>query len=316
MSQPEGQDRSGGQPPRSERLGRRLATTPIKAGGDYTTGVVLLVLTAGCIALLVLVALPQADSGGGIAGSIALAVLALFFLAGGVSSIRGGMAVQGRDVHTHEHGLVAETKEGPLSLPYADLLVYRQQTNHMKGNTVVRTEVSWRVERRDGTRWEVGPASALKLADLYETVLTRVCERQAGPQMAALSAGSTLTFGDVSFDGHRLRAPGIDVAWADVKETKLANGEVAVLVPRDGRLVKELWQRVGPAGNIPNFPLFWALFQQAFANSRPGPSAGAGSAPAGPPTSATGAVHPQLDPSRPAPPTSGSSGAGPSGSRS
>lgn len=136
---------------------------------------------------------------------------------------------------------------------------------------------------------------------------------QAAPQAAALAAGSTLTYGDVNFDGQRLRAPGLDVAWTDVNEVSVNKGSVTVLVPRQGHLVKEMARLVGTVGNIPNFPLFWSLSQQAFADSRPRTSADAGPAPAGPPTSATDEVHGSRAPVPPAPPTSGSSGAGSSG---
>lgn len=65
---------------------------------------------------VVLVALGVPRTGGGIAGSVAIALAVVAFAAAAVSSIRDGMALQGRHVHIHDRGLLAETKEGPL--PY------------------------------------------------------------------------------------------------------------------------------------------------------------------------------------------------------
>lgn len=121
------------------------------------------------------------------------------------------------------------------------------------------------------------------------------------PQAAALAEGATLSYGDVTFDGHRLKAPGVDAAWSDVKAVDVARGTVTVLLPRDGRLVKEVPRPVGTVGKIPNFP----LFQQAFDRSRPGASASA---------TADGRGLGERD--GPVPPTEGSSGSGSSGSRS
>lgn len=310
---PHDQGRSAEDDAKRDGLGRRLSTSPLKAGGNYSLGFVLIALGVGAIVLLVFLGVPR--TGGGTAGSIALGLLGLLFVSTGISTIRDGIAVQGRNVHTHERGLLVETKEGPLPLPYADLLVFRQQTDHKKGATTVYTEVSWQFERRDGTPWEIRTESTEGLQDLFEATLANACAVQAAPQAAALAAGSTLTYGDVSFDGHRLRAPGLDVAWTEVKNVSVSKGQVTVLVPRDGRLVKELWQLVGMVGKIPNFPLFWSLFQQAFTNSRPGASASAGPSPAGPPTSA-GEVHGQGGLGSPPPPTTGSSDPGSMGGRS
>lgn len=266
-------------------------------------GVVLAALALGGVVLLLALGVPR--TGGGIAGSVAIALAVVAFAAAAVSSIYDGMALQGRHVHIHDRGLLAETKEGPLPLPYADLLVYREQIDHKKGTTTMYTVVNWWIERRDGTPWKVAPEAAGGLQDLFEATLAKACEAQAVPQAAALAEGATLSYGDVTFDGHRLKAPGVDAAWSDVKAVDAARGTVTVLLPRDGRLVKEVPRPVGTVGKIPNFPLFWPLFQQAFDRSRPGASASA---------TADGRGLGERD--GPVPPTEGSSGSGSSGSRS
>ncbi|MGI8754840.1 MAG: DUF6585 family protein [Acidimicrobiales bacterium] len=310
---PRSHSRSAQEPAARDGLGHRLASAPLKAGSNYRVAAVLLALGIGGVVLLLVLGVP--GTGGGIAGTTALALLTVLLVSSGVSAIRDGIAVRGRSVHTHEHGLLVETNDGPLLLPYADLVVYREQIDHKKGATTMYTTVTFRIERRDGTTWQCN-AESIGLDELFESTLAKACEVQAAPQAAALASGSTLTYGDVSFDGHRLRAPGLDVTWTDVKDVTVTKGRVAVWIPRDGRLVKELWQPVGAAGKIPNFPLFWSLFQRAFANSRPGTSATASPTPAGPATSASGEVHAPAVPDGPASPTSGSSGSDSPGGRS
>lgn len=304
--------RSAQEPTERDGLGHRVASAPLKAGSNYLVAAILVALGVGGVVLLLALGIPE--TGGGIGGTAALALLTVLLVASGISAVRDGIAVRGRSVHTHEDGLLVETKDGPLPLPYADLLVYREQIDHKKGTTTMYTTVTFRIERRDGAAWRCN-AESLGLEELLESTLAKACEVQATPQAAALASGSTLTYGDVSFDGHGLRAPGLDVRWTDVKDVTVTKGRVAVLVPHDGRLVKEFWQPVGAAGEIPNFPLFWSLFQRAFASSRTGPSATARPAPAGPAVSAIGEVR-APEPGGPAPPTSGSSGSGSPGGRS
>jgi len=256
-------------------LGRHLSTIPLSStGGTYAVGVLWAAVGVGFAALFVW-AVPDVVAGASITGSlvgdwIALAVIGSGVLgcgAGVIGLVLNAISFRGRNLHTYTDGLVAETKTGPLSLRYADLLVYRKQEVE---NGVTRTE--WGIERQDGTSCGVFD-TVIPLADVWETTLARACEVQAAPQAAALAAGSTLTYGDVSFDGHRLRAPGVDVAWTDVKSVDVRQGRVIVNVARDGRLVKQSTKQVGMVGRIPNFPLFWPLFQRAFADSRPGTSA-------------------------------------------
>lgn len=275
------QARSTEETAQRDGLGRHLSTIPLSStGGDYAAVVLCAAVGVGLAALFVW-AVPDVVAGASITGSIiadwiALAVIgwgALGCGAGVIGLVLNTMSFRGRNLHTYTDGLVAETKTGPLPLRYADLLVYRKQ--EVDENRNLRTE--WRIERQDGTPCDVLDI-AIHRGDVCETALARACEVQAAPQAAALAAGSALTYGDVSFDGRRLRAPraGLDVAWTDVKSVDVRQGRVIVVVARDGRLVKESTKPMSMVGKIPNFPLFWQLVQRALADSRPGTSGSVG----------------------------------------
>ncbi|MGI8595224.1 MAG: hypothetical protein ACR2ML_12830 [Solirubrobacteraceae bacterium] len=161
-------------------LGHRLSTTPLSRGSNYATGVFLVALAVGGVVLILV--LPS--TGAGLAGSIIIGLIALTCGVAGIGIFWDALAFRGRNIYTHPHGLVAETKAGPLSLPYADLLVYREQVNHMRGNQIVRTEVQWRLERRDGTPCDVASVAIQRLGDFWETALAQACEVQAAPRGA------------------------------------------------------------------------------------------------------------------------------------
>lgn len=91
---------------------------------------------------------------------------------------------------------------------------------------------------------------------------------QAESQAADLRAGSTVTFGDVSFDLRRLRGSGYDVAWTEVRAADLVAGSVIVRLGSGGVAKGQPQLFCGP-GTVPNFPLFWDLFEHAFRTSRP-----------------------------------------------
>jgi len=61
----------------------------------------------------------------------------------------------GQFVHSFEHGLVVDTKSGPLALPYRVLRIYRETVAHTQqegfSETTQFTVTHWRFERNDGT---------------------------------------------------------------------------------------------------------------------------------------------------------------------
>lgn len=269
-------------------FGRRLSATPLSEGVSYLQAFFLVAVAAGGVVVLVSQGLPETGEEIAFAAIVAL----VSFPAAGfaISILRDGIAARARNVYTYETGLVVETKAGPLPLPYADLLVCREQIDHKRGSDTAYSEVYWKVERRDGTVCDILSVgrrlSSASLPGLCEAVLAKACEVQAGPQAAALASGETLTYGAFSFDCHRLRVSKLDLAWNQVQAVTVHNGLVSVILA-PGKIPGRWADAFRPTtvGKIPNFPLFWTLFQHAFATSRPGISAGSAPGPGGTPTS-------------------------------
>lgn len=259
-----------------ERLGPYVAAINLKAGANYGVAVVSVLVAAGCGALLVALGTPE--GGGEVARTVGIGLFALFLLAVAVSAISSGRAIQGRKLHQFERGMVAETKQGPIALPYDDILVYREQTNTYRAGAAkvpgneMSTSVTYRIERRNGPDWENSADAGADAVEAYELALQKACEAQVGPDAATLANGGTLSYGPVEMDRYRLKAPGLDHAWAELTGLDLQAGKVTVTVPREGRFVKELVQAVGTVGQIPNFAVFWALAQQAYADKATPPT--------------------------------------------
>jgi hypothetical protein len=254
---------------RRNELGPLRSSTTLKTGMNFVAAVALTV--AATVGAFLLFALGVPTAPGHIALIILLAPFTLLCGAAAVSAVRDGFAARGLQIYVYERGLVAETKADPLPLPYADLLVYRGQINHTDQLTglAVRTDVNWRVFRRDNTPWEFLVVSTASFDDLLESTLVKACEAQASSQAALLAAGSTLTYGSVSFSSRGVVAED-NVTWTEVDSVNLSSGRATMKVRRAGHPGKVHDSFVGMVGNIPNFPLFWQLFQQAFADSRPG----------------------------------------------
>lgn len=258
------------------RLGPYVATIALKAGANYGVAFVSVLVATGCVALLV--ALGKPEGGGAVARTAAIGLFTLFLLAVAASSISSGRALHGRKLHQFERGMVAETKQGPIALPYDDILVYREQTNTYRGGArqvpgnEMYTSVTYRIERRNGPDWENSADAGPEAAAAYELALQKACEAQVGPDAATLANGGTLSYGPVEMDRYRLEAPGVDLAWAEMTSLDLQAGKVTVTVPREGRFVKESVLAVGTVGQIPNFAVFWAIAQQAYADKATPPT--------------------------------------------
>lgn len=182
----------------------------------------------------------------------------------------------GRHVYRFEHGLVVDTKEGPLALPYRDVSICRDQVNQNTGGTLWGV-VDWRFERSDGHVWKTGldhkgTGNDEPLARVYEHALAMACASQREPSLRRLAEGGTVDFGRVRVDlvqlswgDHSER-----VEWASVVEVHVEAGALRVKVPRDGRFVKHLDHQVARVAALPNFPLLWDVVNVAHANARAG----------------------------------------------
>lgn len=249
-------------------LGARRWSSPLRAGMDLVQGLWGMAMAIGAGALLV-------DQGTltsveGVAGVIVVVLVMLFCAYFGWRGLRSAMAKQGRSLHGYVHGLVVETKTGARPLPHTELLVRRQRSDQIDGASRRSKWVYWQLGRRGETRRDIELTTKApdRLQALLDAALVSACAAQAESQAADLRAGSTVTFGDVSFDLRRLRAPGYDMAWTEVRAVDLGAGWVTVTLDSGG-VAKGRPQLFRGAGTVPNFPLFWDLFQHAFRRSRP-----------------------------------------------
>jgi hypothetical protein len=206
----------------------------------------------------------------GVAGVIVVVLVMLFCAYFGWRGLRSAMAKQGRSLHGYVHGLVVETRSGARPLPHTELLVRRQRSDQLDGASRRSKWVYWQLGRRGETRRDIALTTKApdRLQALLDAALVSACAAQAESQAADLRAGSTVTFGDVSFDLRRLRGSGYDVAWTEVRAADLVAGSVIVRLGSGGVAKGQPQLFCGP-GTVPNFPLLWDLFEHAFRTSRP-----------------------------------------------
>jgi hypothetical protein len=175
----------------------------------------------------------------------------------------------GRRVHRFEHGLVVPTKKGPLTLPYRDLRIYRDETRHINNNVLQYVSTDWMFQRRDGTVWKTlltrgrRETADSALAALYEQALTTTCVQQRDEAWQRLAEGATLTFGSVVLDISQMTLRGVSVPWTRVRGVSIHKGTLMFRVSQDGRWIKERDISAATIGAIPNFPLLWELVQAA-----------------------------------------------------
>lgn len=170
----------------------------------------------------------------------------------------------GRRVHRFEFGLVVPTKQGPLTLPYRDLRVYREETHHVKNRTIQYIDTQWVFQRRDGKVWKTllqrggRESDDSALAGAYEQALTATCVQQRDEVLQRLAEGATLSFGPVGLDLSQLTIGRQAVPWKTVIGFSVNKGSLVVRASRDDRWVKHQ-DHMASIAAIPNFPLLWSL---------------------------------------------------------
>lgn len=178
---------------------------------------------------------------------------------------------KGAGKHEHfrfEHGLVADTAEGPMSFPYRDVQIYRRHAPAL--STQQELVTSWRFERgADGPTWETDQGNKTPLGRHLEQVLVSACTENRAAAVQRLSAGETLAFGAVQLDRVRMSFTTFSgaretVPWTSVTQVSLERG---------------LMMKVETAGPTHLLPLaemtnFWLVLELArIAQAAPGRAA-------------------------------------------
>lgn len=175
----------------------------------------------------------------------------------------------GRRVHRFEHGLVAPSKDVPLTLPYRTLRIYREEVHHLQqnGRIVDYIDVNWVFQREDGEVWKTMLQRRLRDADdpligMYEQALATTCAEQREEVLRRLADGATLSFGPVDIELTHIRSGAKSAPWSSVLSIGVVAGALAVRAKPEveHRWIKEI--DIGaPLSRIPNFPLLWQLMQ-------------------------------------------------------
>lgn len=185
--------------------------------------------------------------------------------------------------HRFEHGLVVDTRRGPLAFPYSDLRIYRAPSPFSRQHEHL---TDWTFERGDGQAWQTSQRELRKkelaLAQIYKEALAQTCARQREAAVQRLGEGATLAFGPVELDRSQIVFDG--VRWGGLRKSGLRESVswtrvIKFEVTRD--IPQLLWIRaireghsdegnhsVGSVAEIPNFPLLWELVHLAHANAQ------------------------------------------------
>lgn len=175
----------------------------------------------------------------------------------------------GRRVHRFERGLVAPSKDVPLTLPYRTLRIYRAEVHHLRQNSriVDYIDVDWVFQREDGEVWKTTLQRRVRDADdpligMYEQALALTCAGQRDAVLRRLADGATLSFGPVDIELTQIRSGGRTAPWSSVHSIGVEAGALVLRAEPEveHRWIKDIDVRV-PLSRIPNFPLLWQLTQ-------------------------------------------------------
>lgn len=161
---------------------------------------------------------------------------------------------EGQQLHLFEHGLVCVGRGGNITVRRWDsTTVYQDIVRRYRNGTYVGTTYLYRLIDPDGGT--LGLAGGFHRPEEWGPAIQRfVTDAQLPHAAAAIQAGRTLSFGDISLDQETVSASGKSVPWRRIQEIKVKDGRVSLRVEGKWFALTTTMVR-----SIPNFFVFHAL---------------------------------------------------------